>query len=278
MKPGKSFPPHTPAGLPLVYVLGDSISLHYGPHLEKALRGKYRYARKTEDDVAALNLDMPASPNGGDSRRVVAFLAALAARGDLHPDVLVVNCGLHDIRRALPGEEMQVDAESYRSNLRRIIELAAGMHSSLVWVLCTPVDDALHARLASQHRRFDADVNLFNRIAREEMTAAGAPVIDLNTFTRDLQPALNRADECAPGAGAPDPAVAGELLLQEETAAASGARRATPGGNPLFADHVHFVAPVQEAQGRYIADYLLSERWKQASGKNTALHDPYGIC
>lgn len=263
-----------PAELPLVYVLGDSISLHYGPYLEKALRGKFRYARKTENEVTALNLDMPASPNGGDSRRVVAFLTAQTARGDFHPDVLVVNCGLHDIRKALPAGEMQVDAENYRSNLRRIIGLAAGMRCSLVWVLCTPVDDVLHARLASQHRRFDADVNLFNRIAREEMTVGGVPVIDLNTFTRELAPALSHAYGCADVACSPDPAADGEIFIQEETTAASRACRATAGGNPLFADHVHFVAPVQEAQGRYIADYLVCECWVEAVGKNTALHHP----
>ncbi|MCP5529625.1 MAG: SGNH/GDSL hydrolase family protein [Opitutaceae bacterium] len=84
--------------LPKVYILGDSISIHYGPFLQQHLRGVMDYARKEGEDEALLNLDHPAGANGGDSARVLAFLQAKSCAGGIDADVLLVNCGLHDIR------------------------------------------------------------------------------------------------------------------------------------------------------------------------------------
>src|SRR5271169_4796096 len=81
-----------------VYVLGDSISIQYGPYLEKYLSGIMDYARKEGVEEALLNLDKPQGANGGDSALVLSFLQARAAAGGIDADVLLLNCGLHDLR------------------------------------------------------------------------------------------------------------------------------------------------------------------------------------
>ncbi|NLF38107.1 SGNH/GDSL hydrolase family protein, partial [bacterium] len=81
-----------------IYILGDSISLHYGPYLKEYVRGVFAYARKEGDEEAMLNLDKPQGANGGDSSMVLAFLEGKAAHGGIKADYLLVNCGLHDIK------------------------------------------------------------------------------------------------------------------------------------------------------------------------------------
>jgi len=43
--------------LPQVFVVGDSISMHYGPYLEQFLSGKMRYARKQRNRTKRHNTD-----------------------------------------------------------------------------------------------------------------------------------------------------------------------------------------------------------------------------
>ena len=61
-----------------VYVIGDSISIQYGPHLQAYLKGTMGYARKEGEEKALLNLDCPQGANGGDSSMVLSFLKARA--------------------------------------------------------------------------------------------------------------------------------------------------------------------------------------------------------
>ena len=53
-----------------VFVVGDSISIQYGPFLEQMLSGRIAYARKGSEDAtmaeALRNLDIPVGANGGD--------------------------------------------------------------------------------------------------------------------------------------------------------------------------------------------------------------------
>ncbi|MBI5303206.1 MAG: hypothetical protein HY868_13820 [Chloroflexi bacterium] len=78
--------------LPTLRVVADSISMHYGPYLQTMLAGVMLYSRKTGDGV---NME---TANGGDSSQVVAYLWQLREQRAQF-DYLMVNCGLHDIRR-----------------------------------------------------------------------------------------------------------------------------------------------------------------------------------
>ncbi|HRR06077.1 MAG TPA: SGNH/GDSL hydrolase family protein, partial [Victivallales bacterium] len=106
-----------------VYVIGDSISIHYGPYLEKYLRGFMKYERKTGEAEALLNLDNPQGANGGDSARVLDFLRGMAASGGIDADILLLNCGLHDIKTNPSTGLKQVPIENYKANLREIIKV-----------------------------------------------------------------------------------------------------------------------------------------------------------
>ena len=173
-----------------LYLIGDSISLHYGPYLQAYLDGVMTYARKEGEDEALLNLDNPQGANGGDSGMVRAFLAAKVAAGDLDADLLLVNAGLHDIKTDPVTGAKQVPLDQYVSNLRAIVDLAEMLPARLVWIRTTPCDERVHNRPGMDFHRFAADCDAYNAAADAVMAAAGVPVIDLHTFTRNLGPDL----------------------------------------------------------------------------------------
>jgi lysophospholipase L1-like esterase len=202
--------------LPRVFVIGDSISIQYGPHLERFLAGNFAYDRKRDGAGGARaehNLDVPQGANGGDSAMVLAYLMARAEREPIAADVLLLNCGLHDIKTDVESGAKQVPADAYARNLRSILEVARAMKLAVVWVRTTPVIDEIHNARTRSFRRHAADVAAYNAIADEIMTAAGVPVLDLHAFSA----------------------------------------RFVPAG---FIDHVHFAEDVREKQAAFLAGAL----------------------
>ena len=172
---------------PRLYVIGDSISLHYGPYLEQYLGERFAYARKTAETEARLNLPNPMGDNGGDSSVVLAFLTGLIERGELAADLLLVNCGLHDIKTDPATGRKQVGIDDYRRNLEGIVAQAGEAGVPLVWVRMTPCDETVHnARPDRTFHRFSADCIAYNAVADGVMAAAGVPAIDLHSFTASL--------------------------------------------------------------------------------------------
>ena len=227
--PGKP-EPH----IPTLFVLGDSISIQYGPGLERLLAGRFACDRKgselledqarIENGVGALELLAVLDSglkaiNGGDSASVLAYLQAKSAARTALGAVLLLNCGLHDVRRDPRSSTRQIEPDDYAANLTDILHLAARLSQRVVWLRTTPVVDKLHQRLNPEFQRFNADVELYNRIADAIMDGAGIPSIDLYGFTSKLSPA-------------------DETLEQ------------------LYCDHVHFSEPVQQMQAAYIAGWL----------------------
>ncbi|MBN1936754.1 MAG: SGNH/GDSL hydrolase family protein [Anaerolineae bacterium] len=173
-----------------IYVLGDSISIHYGPYLQAYLQGMIDYSRKEGEEEALLNLDQPQGANGGDSSMVLSFLQAKAASGGIDADLLLVNCGLHDIRTDPITGARQVEIDVYARNLRAIVQTAAEMKPELIWMRTTPCDERAHNREGMQFHRFATDCVAYNRVADQIMQEAGVPSIDLYTFTLNLGPDL----------------------------------------------------------------------------------------
>ena len=169
-----------------LYVVGDSISMQYGPYLEQYLRGVFNYARKTGNEAVPQEANPYRDANGGDSSMVLAFLQAMVAAEALLCDVLLVNCGLHDIKTAPQSGEKQVPIAEYKQNLRAIVELIAPHPMQLIWVRTTPCDERVHNVRSSNFYRFAADCNAYNAVADEVMAAANIPAIDLYTFTHAL--------------------------------------------------------------------------------------------
>ena len=79
------------AAVKTLFVIGDSISVHYGPYLEQMVSGVFGYARKEATPSPPEALPYPADANGGDSSQVLAYLGANLA--EHAPDVLLLNCG-----------------------------------------------------------------------------------------------------------------------------------------------------------------------------------------
>lgn len=165
-----------------LFMLGDSISLHYGEHLPKMLPADVLYRRKGQEGGGPL-LDFDEA-NGGDSSLVLEYLERNEAWRAC--DLLLVNCGLHDIKVAKGQRERQVPLTSYVANLRAVVELAEQAGARLVWARTTPVDDAIHAASGGPFDRFSADCEAYNAAADEIMAEAGVPVIDLHAFTASL--------------------------------------------------------------------------------------------
>ena len=150
------------ANLPLVVLIGDSIRMGYQDHVVSQLAGRA--------EVWA------PEPNGGDSRNVLAHLDQWALVRQ--PDLVHVNCGLHDLKRAF-GAESEVSLAEYERNVRQILQrLQRELNGAVVWATTTPVDETWH----HQNKGFDrleADVETYNAAARAVAEDLGVPIDDL---------------------------------------------------------------------------------------------------
>ncbi len=169
-----------------LFVIGDSISLGYGPSLERLGRGFFAYARKTGTETGLPERGLAADPNGGDSRQVLAYLRLRQETGGIPADVVLLNCGLHDVRRDRITRACQVPIEKYRANLQEMAGVVTALGLRLVWATTTPVLEQQHNSLDRTFERFNQDVNACNAAAVEIVSAAGGEIADLHSFTANL--------------------------------------------------------------------------------------------
>jgi len=172
-----------------VFIIGDSISIHYGPYLKAYLKNRFTYSRKTGKD-GLIDLDDPKGANGGDSFMVLQYLLDEERTNRPHlknPDFLFINCGLHDIKTDPAAGKNQVPLKQYQKNLRGIVNAAARVSVQTVWIRTTPVDDGIHQSKGRPFHRFNRDVIRYNQAADEIMKAKGIPAIDLYTFTVNIE-------------------------------------------------------------------------------------------
>ena len=150
------------AKTPLVVLIGDSIRMGYQDYVVSELSGRAEVWVPEE--------------NGGDSRNVLAHLDQwVLAR---QPDLVHVNCGLHDLKRAF-GAESAVPLAEYERNVRQILQrLQRELNGAVVWATTTPVDENWH----HQNKGFDrleADVEAYNAAARAVAVDLEVPIDDL---------------------------------------------------------------------------------------------------
>lgn len=168
-----------------VFVLGDSISIHYGPFWEAYIQGVFSYDRKGKNQECR-DLNIVSQVNGGDSSNVLEYLQLLP---DLEYDVLLLNCGLHDIKTC--EGDRQVSEKDYEKNLNEIVELVLNRGKKVVWVNSTPVNDQQHNHICTIFSRYNEDLIRYNEIAAKVMAAKEIPVIDLYRFTNNLEMPLH---------------------------------------------------------------------------------------
>ena len=155
-----------------LFVLGDSISMHYGPYLEALCGGVFCYGRK--------------EGNGGDSDMVRTFAEEQAASGQIDYDLVLLNCGLHDIKTR--DGRRQVELPQYRENLRAVLAIFQEKQVRVLWVRTTPVFDEIHNSRTTEICRYAADLECYNRAADEIMAENQIEMIDLYGFTLPFLP------------------------------------------------------------------------------------------
>lgn len=153
--------------LPKIVLVGDSIRLSYAPVVEKQLQG------------AATVIGPKA--NGGDSNNVVKHMEQWVIREQ--PNVVHLNCGIHDTKKFTATGKFQVSPEQYEANLRKIVEsIRSNTDAVVIFATTTPILDerAAAARQGRDYELLEDSVEQYNAIARRVMLDLKVPVNDLH--------------------------------------------------------------------------------------------------
>ncbi|APF28757.1 GDSL-like Lipase/Acylhydrolase family protein [Clostridium sporogenes] len=148
-----------------ILLIGDSISLGYTPYLKEELKSKYNLCRVGNIEKSLLNLEASEYSNCGDSTQVINILKN-EAKVSSYYDILLINCGLHDIRRTRETLEIQVPIESYKENLIQILNLSKMISDKVIWITTTPVIDSIHNNRGIGYLRYNSDVIQCNEVAK----------------------------------------------------------------------------------------------------------------
>ena len=151
--------------MPRVVLLGDSIRMGYQEIVRREL-------------AESVELWAP-SENGGNSEKVRDHLQAWIV--DQAPDLVHLNCGLHDIKTPSGATAKAVGIGAYRYNLERILRTLIAAGARVVWASTTPVNYAWH-HANKDFDRYEADVRAYNEVAAEVAASHGVPVNDLHAI------------------------------------------------------------------------------------------------
>jgi lysophospholipase L1-like esterase len=152
-----------------IILVGDSIRMGYQAIVQNLLYGQAQvWAPRT---------------NGGTSRNVLAHLDEWVL--SRKPDILHLNCGLHDLRTEFGATTQAVPLDEYEANLRRITSAVLGQGTiRLIWATTTPVNEQWHHENKA-FDRFEADVRAYNDSARQVAEDFGVHVNDLYQVVMD---------------------------------------------------------------------------------------------
>jgi len=167
------------------FVIGDSISIHYGPYLREMIKGKFNYDRKRGLEHTLVDLDKPVGANAGDSRMVLAYLQEEKDLGRTY-DILAIGCGMHDLRRDRESNSVQIEIDEYRRNLKSIVEISKKMANEIIWISLTPIIDEIHNARKVGVLRYSSEVEKYNQVSKEVMEDNNVKIIDLYNFTKSL--------------------------------------------------------------------------------------------
>jgi hypothetical protein len=174
--------------LPYLFLIGDSIALHYTEPLKRYLTGRFEMGTRQGYREAIKNLDHPRGANCGDSSMVLSFVDQVVMRGERRPDFVALNCGLHDIKIDPASGLRQVNEADYAANLAQIFERFILQNIPVIWINTTPVPDERHRRCCPEISRYEKDVAAYNSIAAKCAHLHEMAVIDLHGFTENLGP------------------------------------------------------------------------------------------
>jgi lysophospholipase L1-like esterase/dienelactone hydrolase len=158
---------------PRVLLLGDSIRIGYAPILIKKLNGIAKVTHIGEE-------------NGGDTVNTLKSLERWLA--EHKPDLVHINCGLHDLRFNPKTMTYQVSVEQYGKNLESIIERIQKHTPRIIFANTTPILDERHAARKAGFDRKNSDVQKYNDVAMSLMRMKGIPINDLYRIVQHYDP------------------------------------------------------------------------------------------
>ena len=171
-----------------ILLVGDSISIQYSPFLQASLKQSATWVGFSEEAMqgALTDLDTPQDMNCGDSNRCLEIITDMLQKADGQIDLILLTCGLHDIKTKAADGSKQVTLEDYKANLQKIVAISEQHNVPLIWMRTTLVNSSIHNSLCTDFHRFEQDVEDYNKAADDIMWQAGIPSIDLWQFTRQL--------------------------------------------------------------------------------------------
>jgi dienelactone hydrolase/lysophospholipase L1-like esterase len=134
----------------------------------------------------AIVVSLPA--NGGDSANVLRNLDEWVVREK--PDIVHLNCGLHDLKLAKKDKQHQVEIGQYTTNLKKIVDrIKEETSATLIFANTTPILDERHVKRNADFDRSEADVRRYNSAATAVMKGAGVVINDLHWVVEQGGPA-----------------------------------------------------------------------------------------
>jgi lysophospholipase L1-like esterase len=145
-----------------VVLVGDSIRMHYQGTVMHELAG-------------LANVWAPIE-NGENSAKVLLHLDEwVIAR---NPDIVQINCGLHDLKRKTVTSEPAVPLVQYSTNVRSLLDqVVAKTNSQIIWATTTPVNEGWHHENKG-FERLESDVLAYNAAASKIAGELGVVVND----------------------------------------------------------------------------------------------------
>lgn len=203
-----------------VLVIGDGIAQGYCKYLENFLGGEYLVVTKQDQNQDGKSNNSENS-GFGDSRTLLEYFKDQKLRDNLEYDIIIFNCGLHDIKYYWFDEKIQVEIGEYESNLRRICAVLKSCRAKIYFVNSTPVYDEIHNStknilLNEDFVRRPNDIEKYNQIAEDVMYDNNIKIIDLYTLTKEF-------------------------------------------GYKGLRDHIHYYPEFEEKQGKYISQIIKEE-------------------
>lgn len=170
-----------------ILMISDSISILYGPYLKENLQNKFAYRVKGNLKDAIVNLDNPNGANAGNSRMILEYFKHYnEAEIKFNDDIILLNCGLHDIKTDPKTGLVAISLNEYKSNLDSIYQIIKHLNKKLIWINSTAVNDSIHNSKPVGFYRFNNDVIKYNSAADSIFNSYRIPIIDLYSYSKSF--------------------------------------------------------------------------------------------
>jgi len=166
---------------PIVLLMGDSVMMGRSTMVVDALGDR---------------ATVVSTPNVKSSGNILGDMSGWFADIQVRPDVIYLNCGLHDLKcwggqkvfASYDTEDRQAVVKQYDENLRAILKrLRDETGARVLWVNTTPVVDSRNVP-TTRYNRYLEDVEYFNAHALAVMNEFEVPVHDLFQVAVDADP------------------------------------------------------------------------------------------